>query len=706
VTSAHRAIRHSAAAALAVVLALAVPVPAQDVVPAQDTGPAPRPEAFAPADEPQSAYDLFAMPKITAALQRMAAHVQAGDIVGAAEIVDALIVEHPTVGLLPASRAALHVLAGETDAAVEGLRTAAALGAADLDRILGDPLFAGLADDPRLVALAVSVPDVPPTGAAPLTGRTARVDGSNTTWDAARGWLEARFDAAFNAADAAPLPHTGAVLGGQRGDAAYEHLRDLVRRGRAAGNHGDLYDNRDRGHSRLPPDNHPQISAVTYGPAARAADVDYGLNDRIRFNLPTLGNSSTALTSGPLWRSQPRAALTRADGTGPWRLYETYAANHVYVYPSHRDVTAERGDLLPANTPYMIVSQGSSGSDRPFLEAVAMILAAFRPDTKERLVEEGLIAPTVQFVFRRSQRSVLSREDYFSGLAHPSAYSAYEIGLARMVSLANAITPETIPPMVRLRVLEEDMPREGIDYFGAGLSEQFFDTPSAIGRVWRGKDYTRTLTVTAEDSADPNDRPLTFHWRLLRGDPDRVRITPLDDGGRARIEIDWQDPRPISKDSPITSARVDIGVFAHNGVHDSAPAMISMVFPAHEARTYAPGPDGAMRVATIDHVDPARARTYVDPMLMARADWRDEYSYDAAGTLTGWQRVRDGRTDAYDAAGHRIVTRDAAGRPARTAAAAYVLKRGRGGVLEVREVPRAAQADPAAAAPAPADPAF
>jgi len=683
VASAHRALPRCFAATLAAAAALA-PGPAA----AQHAGPVPRPEAFAPAEAPQAAYDLFAMPAITAALSRMAAHVQSGDVAGAATIVDRLIEAHPTVGLLSVNRAALHMLAGEPDAAVDQLRAAATLGAGGLDRMLADPLFAAVAGDPRLEGLATdTAPALPPPVPAPLAGRTARVDATNTAWDATSGWLEARFDAG-------PLPRDPPVLGHQSGDTAYDLLRDLARRGRTAGNHGDLYDNRDRGHSRLPAENHPQLNAVAYGPAARAADVDYGLNDRIRFDRPTLGNSSTALTSGPLWRSQPRLALTRADGTGPWRLYQTYAANHVYVYPSHRDHTAQRGDLLPANTPYLIVSEGSSGSDRPFLEAVAMILAAFRPETKARLIEEGLVGPTVQFAFRRSQRSVLSREDYFSGVAHPTAFTPYEIGLARMVSLANAITPDAIPPMVRIRVVTEQTPREGIDFFGPGLSEQFFDTPSAIGRVWRGKSYTRSLVVSAEDTDDPNDRPLTFHWRLLRGDPERVRIEPLDDGRRARIEIDWQEPRPVVGASPVTSARVDIGVFADNGAHTSAPAMISMAFPAHETRTYEPGPDDTMRIAAIDHADPAKAEVYVDPMLMARADWRDEYTYDAEGRPTGWRRIRAENTDTYDAAGHRIIGRGPDGKP-RTVPAAYALRRTDAGGLAVEEITASAAAEPA-----------
>ena len=118
---------------------------------------------------------------------------------------------------------------------------------------------------------------------------------------------------------------------------------------------------------------------------------------------------------------------------------------------------------------------------------MAMILAAFRPDTKARLVAENLLVPTVQMVFRRSLQNVPSRDDYFSGAAHPAAFEGFNINPARMVSLANSIKPDAIPPQVRIRVIEEDLGTEGTDFFGEGLSEQLFDTPAAIARIWRSR---------------------------------------------------------------------------------------------------------------------------------------------------------------------------------------------------------------------------
>ena len=224
------------------------------------------------------------------------------------------------------------------------------------------------AAEPRLAALVAAAP-VPV--ALPVKGGLARVEATNTAWNPATERLEPRF--AFAAEPAGgPVPQA-------RGNAARDILDDLWTKGRAAGNHGDLYDNRDRGHSRLDPADHPQLSHVAYAEAARAADLDYGLNERLLFDRPTIGNSSTAITGGALWRSLPRAAMTRPDGTGPFRLWQNAAANHLYVYPAHKDFTDEDGDLFPANTPYILVSRGSSGSDRRFLGALALILPASSP---------------------------------------------------------------------------------------------------------------------------------------------------------------------------------------------------------------------------------------------------------------------------------------------------------------------------------------
>jgi len=130
------------------------------------------------------------------------------------------------------------------------------------------------------------------------------------------------------------------------------------------------------------------------------------------------------------------------------------------------------------------------------------------------LQETGLLAPAVQMVYRRGRAPVRSRGAYFSGIAHPTAFAGSEIDLAKMVRLANSLTPDTVPPMVRLKVEEENAAREGVDFFGEGLSERLFDTPSAIARVWRSSAPRREMIVSAAATEDPNGHPLRFIWAL------------------------------------------------------------------------------------------------------------------------------------------------------------------------------------------------
>ncbi len=480
------------------------------------------------------------------------------------------------------------------------------------------------------------------------------------------------------------FPKTAAqVLGAKKQDPAHQMLRRLVAAGQAAGNAGDLYENRDRRHSPLGTDAHPQLTHVLYNDAFQRQGLDYGLGLTMLFDTPLIGNSSTAVNSGKHWRSLPRLALTTPGGAG--LLFQNYASGQIHVYPEHRDHDPERGDLLPANTPYMLISQGSSGSDRAHLEALVMILAAFRPDTKQRLRETGLIAPTVQMIYRRARVGVRSRDAYLSGAAHPTAFRDRDIALARMVGLANSIKPDEIPPMVQLKVLEESAAREGVDYFGEGLSEALFDTPSAIARVWRSKAGQRSMIVTTADTVDPNGRDLTFDWALLRGDPARVRITPLTPDGRyAQIDMVWQDPMPAPGSPDTMSSRIDIGVFANNGIHDSAPAFISVLLPHHETRTYEADPNGRPRAATINrHTQSGR---YADPLIFPPTPWSDSYEYAADGSLTGWTRERKGGSARYTSTGARVT--DEGEMPVR-----YPTKRDRTGIMSLSEEPPSQPAD-------------
>lgn len=679
----------------------------------------PAPDAVPDAVPNPAAVAFFTRPAVAAEVEFALAEAEAGDFAGAARRLDARIAASPGLPEPRAARAALAMLAGVPASALDDLEAAADAGLSNLADLLAGPLFAPLAADPALAPRAAALAARPPAPGpvvvpapvpapeaaaadrdAPITAPiTAPIAMANTAWLPETGRLAPRF------AFAATPP--GPVLPARPKVAALDILREHWKRGRAAGNWGDLYDNRDRGHSRLDLTRYPQLAATAYDAAARAAEADYGLQEHFLFDRPTFGNSSTAVTDGALWRSLPRLAMTEPDGAGPLRLWQNASANALYVYPAHKDYRATTdgatqdgattdgatqngavGDLFPANTPYLLVSAGSSGSDQPFLDAVALILASFRPDTKAKLTAERLIVPTVQMVLHRSLRPVTSRALYMSATAWPAAIAPWDINTARMVSLANAIRADAIPPQVRLRVESEDLGIPGVDFFGAGLSEQLFDTPGAIARVWRSKAARRSMVVSAAETRDPNGRELALEWRLMQGDPRHVTIEPLDGGTRARITLDWTPPFPISPENPIRSARVDIGVFASNGVHDSAPAILSWYMPPSEVREIETGPDGAPRTAAIRHAAPG---VYADPMLVPHADWTDRFTYGEDtngedtngedGGLTGWVRSRSGAPDEIFAPdGSRLPE---GGGPAETVT--YPLERDAAGRLVVRE---------------------
>ena len=404
-------------------------------------------------------------------------------------------------------------------------------------------------------------------------------------------------------------------------------LRRYVAQGVSAGFGGLLYDNRDRGHSALPPGLFPALARLSYAPALAAQGLDYGLGGAILWPLPTLGNSSTALTSGPAARSLPRAAMTFPGG--PAQAFRAYAANMIYVYPEHRDHDA--ADLYPGAWPYMVITQGSSGSDQPVLRALALTMAAFRPETRARLVETGLMAPTLQMLLRRNLAGLQGAEAYLSPAAHPAVIEAERLAPGRMVAAAALLNPGEIPPMVRLTVEAEDFARAaGL----AGLSERLYSTPSAVARIWRGWQGRREMVISAAATRDPNGRDLRFHWIALSGDPARLRVEPLDAAGtRARITIDWHET--VALPGGRRGARVDVAAIAWNGAQFSAPAIVSVSFPDHQIRRHAPGPDGAPRLAEIDYR--AEGRDY-DPLLHWSAPWRDVMVYDAEGTLVALDR--------------------------------------------------------------------
>ncbi len=429
-----------------------------------------------------------------------------------------------------------------------------------------------------------------------------------------------------------------------------------------------MYDNHDADHSNFDYGKFPQLARTEYSREAQQRKLHNGLQRWFFFNAITFGNSSTSIVAGPYWRSNPRLAYS--DPVSALILAAQYQNNHLYVYPEHRDHDPELGDLYPANTPYLLISQGSSHSDKPFLDAIASTLAAFRPEVRELLASKGALMPTLQLIFRMSNRPVRNLGDYLSGRAHPTVFKGNDIDTQKMIRMAHEMQASDVPPLVRLKVVEEDQSVVGRDYFDVGPREHLFDTPSAIARIHRTTARQRRMVVSAEASIDLNDRKLLWEWHVLRGDPRKITIRPLNaDSSVVELIVPFHETEPIAPRSDMRSSRVDVGVFVHNGVHWSAPGFVSILFPANEERIY----DKQGRIESVVYADPANGGPYIDPALITPINWRDDYHYNPTGELLGWTRHRDDTSTAFTPHGHQVTLADDQGRPLEAQPVRYVV---------------------------------
>ncbi len=612
----------------------------------------------------------FALPQFAAEQQLLQMQLQQlimqQDMAQAERVLKAAIERNPSVGANYYNLACILARQGHGDQALSHLQRAVATGFADAGSLVRDPDLDAVRKEPGFAAVLSEAEETARRAATeesrfaivPIRDGVAAVTESNVIWEG----LSGVFRCGFSLPPAPPPAELGIRAPGQAGDL----VRGWLRGGTAGGLYGVLYDNHDDGHSALAVGDFPGLTRIRYAPAVSQARLASGLQVAFLYNLPTLGNSSTAMTEGPFWRSLPRLALINPSMAA--MLYNQYANNHLYVYPTHRDIDDDHGDTFAANTPYVVACAGSSGADQAFLRALACTIAAFPAETRRALTLSGTLAPTLQMILRSTARTLAKPADYLTGAAHPTALDGAALDVDRMVTVAHEMAPDALPPSIHLRVVQEDTGVPGIDFFDVPNRERLFDSPSAIARLFRSVKYQRRMVVTAEGSRDLNARPLTYRWAVLRGNPETVRIKPLNPAGSmVEITVAWHEPRPIQAGSKVTSPRVDIGAFVHNGVHYSAPAFVSFFCYPNEKRTYAED----HRIRSVEYRTPKAGVPYVDPAIDLPKDWRDDYRYDGAGRLIGWTRARVTETEEFTSDGALVMTKDRLGRPLKARVVQY-----------------------------------
>lgn len=367
-----------------------------------------------------------------------------------------------------------------------------------------------------------------------------------------------------------------------RTDSVAVLLNEWFANGTAAGLQAIMYENRDGQHSPLNTAQYPQLQV--YGGNEKGAAT------QVR-PQPTLGNCSMASAATQLG-CLPRIYMM--DPGGNRFLAQQYLSNNLFIYPEHQDYDiggngadgGGYGDLLPLNSPCLLISQGSSFTDQPFLKALLSTTAAFPPETQKLLIEKRLLAPTLQSIFRRSNRMVQTAEDYFTGKAHPPVFDGAQIDEEKMVRTAHDMTPAKIPPLVLLRVIEESKIEPGKNFFELASPHpwQLSDTPVSIARILRGNEDEHVMLVGFEKTMNLVKAPLQMRGAVLQGDTRFVRIESQPGGDVMRLRIRWAPP--VITATGLRSHRIDIGVFADNGSSVSTPAIISFYMLPNEMHFY------------------------------------------------------------------------------------------------------------------------
>ena len=557
-------------------------------------------------------------------------------------------------------------LQGQVQAALSALDQAIAAGFLDAEFLNQDPDLASLRSAPGFQTRLARIAELRALPGAltnrlttllPDASQTVTQTASNTLWSFQMGLFQAFVDQ--------PPASPAAVYRGPEASSINGWLRD----GTASGASGVLYVNRDNDTQPLDIALYPGLLRLGYSPEMTERKLTIGLPNTLFANadgqrfMPVIGHSSMGYLNSPYWRSQPRAVC--GDPRQAMLQSVFLLGCQLFFYPAYGDYDLRTGDLFPANLPYFMAVAGQLNAERPFVEAAAAALAAMRPDTRAELTRVGLLMPTLQALFRASQRTLSQREDYLTGLAHPPAFQAANLDVARLVRMAHDVTTNDVPPVVILSVRKETQMIPDRDFFDVLRSEQLFDSPLAVARVFRGAAHARTLDMKVGCKGDH----VRLHWVVLQGDPDKVTFAPrTPDASEMSLTVAYHPhfETPVGAGKRLMTARVDIGVIAETPAGFSLPSIISFCFLGNEQRAYAD--DG--RILAIDYT---RSQTgYTDPLMSYTRNWKDVYRYDAQKQMTGWTRTRGLDNEQFTAYGHRIVSTDRLGRATRAHVVRYL----------------------------------
>ena len=337
--------------------------------------------------------------------------------------------------------------------------------------------------------------------------------------------------------------------------------------GDAGGNSGDLYMNRDGGHSLLAVTNYPGLTEVKLDHTGRERRMDLDFPN-VKFPYPVFGNCSRAYIEDVFWRSIPRAMMTNA----PRQLRtmaSLYMDNQIWVFPANADFppVGTNGDVFASVAPYWLVTQGRSWSDQYYLKAALEASRSLNPATKHDIVERKLLAPTVMTLVRKSLKGVGDEDAYLTEAAHPTCLPPEGLDLARLKKLASEMTAASVPPVVRIARLSAPVANK------PDVPELTYVTPFAAAFLLRSSDTNRVFAIAVEGAKE-------VAFRIVH-DPLGAATLKDQKGNAAIFSVDRTKLKGTE--------RVDFAAFGRNpGTCWGAPTYVSVSIVDPDAPYYDP----------------------------------------------------------------------------------------------------------------------
>lgn len=317
-------------------------------------------------------------------------------------------------------------------------------------------------------------------------------------------------------------------------------------------------------------------SNTTYGSLLNLADFYDKNHIRSRY-INSLTYSDQV--SEPFSTNLLRRNLRADEGQEYFKKY--YENNVLFVSPSIRSFS--QGDIFTTLTPFIINSDGASGSDSVLLYPIIAASASISPTLKDRILASKTLVPTLMYLFKSSYYDYEDPNAHHVSLKMPSEYLdkkldpipgkpvnyQYEIAPSDPAPLLNKIIENAknlthIPPIARMKVYDVVVTNTGTrDY----KIPNFYEDLTYLFKSALRDGENIEFVVDLYDSWSEKEIK-SYHFKLLRGNAVIEKMNP--DGSILKIKI------PFQKKDTRLDTRTDILLYVNDGKYNSAPAYISV----------------------------------------------------------------------------------------------------------------------------------